>query len=117
VRASGDAPDCETFWMSLPSRMSSSFWFFDSEILTPSSMLTWRTVWNTTVRGAQVPDGKARAHLLAEEVTDLHRVAVVLDDAVDGEMGVNRAHFVEETLKPRGSAGVRPPGTDRCLPS
>jgi len=25
-------------------------------------------------------------------------MSVILDDAVDGEMGVNRAHFIRETL-------------------
>lgn len=39
-------PDCDTFWMSVPSRISSSFWFFDSEMVTPSSIFTCRTIWN-----------------------------------------------------------------------
>ena len=38
------------------------------------------------------------AHLLAQEVTDLHCAAIVLNNAVDGEMGVYGAHLVEEAL-------------------
>jgi hypothetical protein len=38
------------------------------------------------------------AHLLAKEVTDLHSSTSVLDDAVDGEVGVHGTHFVQETL-------------------
>ena len=41
---------------------------------------------------------KCFAHLLAQEVTDLELVAVLLDDAVDGEMGVDGTHLVLEAL-------------------
>jgi len=42
------------------------------------------------------------SNLLAQEVTNLHRRATVLDDAVDGEMSVYCAHFVLETLGDTG---------------
>jgi len=35
---------------------------------------------------------------LAQEVTNLDRVSVILDNAVDGEMGVDGTHFVSEAL-------------------
>lgn len=38
------------------------------------------------------------AHLLAQEVTDLNGVTILLDNAVDGEMGIDSAHFVAEAL-------------------
>ncbi len=38
-------------------------------------------------------------HLLAQEVTDLKSTTVLLDDVVDGEMGVDGAHLVVEALK------------------
>lgn len=38
------APDWETLSMSFPRRTSSSFWVFDSSMVTPSSMFTCRTV-------------------------------------------------------------------------
>lgn len=38
-------------------------------------------------------------HLLAQEVTDLKSTTVLLDDAVDGEMGVDGAHLVLEALE------------------
>lgn len=37
-------------------------------------------------------------HLLAQKVTDLDRSAIILDDAVDREMGVDSTHFVSESL-------------------
>lgn len=39
------------------------------------------------------------SHLLAQEVTDLKLAAALLDDAVDGEMGVDGTHLVLEALK------------------
>jgi len=39
-----------------------------------------------------------QTHLFAQEVTDFDGVAVLLDDAVDGEMGVDCTHFVSEAL-------------------
>lgn len=36
--------------------------------------------------------------LLSEEVPDLHQSSSLLNDNVDGEMGVHRTHFVPETL-------------------
>lgn len=41
---------------------------------------------------------KSRTYLLAQEVTDLKLPAALLDDGVDGEMGVDSAHLVLETL-------------------
>jgi len=37
--------------------------------------------------------------LLSEEVTDLHSIAVTLDDTVDGEVSVDGTHLVEEALR------------------
>lgn len=51
-----------------------------------------------------LPDGDTLEHgnvadnLLAEEVTDLNRVGLVVDDDVDGEMGVDETHLVSETV-------------------
>lgn len=41
-----EAADWETFWRSFPSRMISSFWFLDSEMVTPSSMGISRTIFS-----------------------------------------------------------------------
>lgn len=41
----------------------------------------------------------SNANLLAQEVTDLDRSAILLDNAVDGEMGIYGTHFVTESLK------------------
>ena len=40
-----------------------------------------------------------RTHLLAQEVTDLQCTAAVLNDAVDGEMGIDVSHLVLEALR------------------
>lgn len=37
-------------------------------------------------------------HLLAQEVADFHRGAILLDDDIDREMGIDSTHFVLETL-------------------
>ena len=37
--------------------------------------------------------------LLAQEVTDLQRTTTLLDDAVDGEMGIHSTHLVLEALE------------------
>lgn len=37
--------------------------------------------------------------LLSQEVPDLHQSSRLLNDDVDGEMGVHRAHLVPETLQ------------------
>lgn len=37
--------------------------------------------------------------LLSQEVPDLHHGSILLDDYVDGEMGVHGTHFVPETLQ------------------
>lgn len=37
--------------------------------------------------------------LLSQEVPDLNQGAALLDDHVDGEMGVHGTHFVPETLQ------------------
>lgn len=37
-------------------------------------------------------------NLLAEEVANLDRVGLVVDDDVDGEMGVDQSHLVCETV-------------------
>lgn len=47
-------------------------------------------------------------HLLAQEVTDLKLVATLLDDAVDGEMGVYCAHLVLEALEYEACSDLRP---------
>lgn len=39
-----------------------------------------------------------QAHLLAQEVSDLNSGSILLDDTVDGEMGVDGTHFVLEAL-------------------
>lgn len=44
--------------------------------------------------------------LLPQEVPDLHHGAVLLDDHVDGEMGIHGAHFVPETLQTGARAAV-----------
>ena len=54
-------------------------------------------------------------YLLAQEVTNLHCVSIILDDAIDGEMGVNRAHFVQETLK-RAARSVNGPSYNSFNP-
>ena len=38
------------------------------------------------------------AHLFAQEVTDLNRMSIVLDNAVYWEMGIYGTHFVSESL-------------------
>ena len=43
------------------------------------------------------------AHLLAQEISDLEFRATVLDNAVDGEMGVYRTHLVLEALQSENS--------------
>lgn len=45
------------------------------------------------------PHSDAADVLLSQEVPDLHQSAGLLDDDVNGEMGVHRAHFVSETLQ------------------
>lgn len=37
--------------------------------------------------------------LLSQEVSDFHQGAALLDDNVDGEMGVDGTHFVAESLQ------------------
>lgn len=37
--------------------------------------------------------------LLSQEVPNLHQSSILLNDNVDGEMGIHRAHFVAETLQ------------------
>ena len=96
-------PDCETFWTSLPSRMSSSFWFFDSLTVTPSSMATCRTICTRDVRTSFRSFKLLNSHLLAQEISDLEFRATVLDNAVDGEMGVYRTHLVLEALQSENS--------------
>lgn len=49
---------------------------------------------------------KAGAHLLSQEVTDLYRLPIFLNNAVDGEVRVNRAHFVTETLYTRSAKHI-----------
>jgi len=39
-------------------------------------------------------------YFLSQEVTDLDSVSTILDDGVDGKMGVDSTHFVEEALSP-----------------
>lgn len=39
------------------------------------------------------------AHLLAQEITDFDGLAALLNDAVDGEMGVYCSHLVLEALE------------------
>ena len=38
-------------------------------------------------------------YLFTQEITDLNSIAIVLDDAVNREMGVYSTHFVLEALK------------------
>jgi len=45
------------------------------------------------------PHSDAADVLLSKEVPDLHQCSSLLNDHVDGEMGVHRAHFVPETLQ------------------
>ena len=49
-----------------------------------------------------------QANLLAQEVTDLELGTALLNDAVDGEMGVDSTHLVLEALevKRRGERGT-----------
>lgn len=37
--------------------------------------------------------------LLPQKVPDLHHSSILLNDDVDGEMGIHRSHFVAETLQ------------------
>ena len=43
------------------------------------------------------------SHLLAQEISDLEFRATVLDNAVDGEMGVYRTQLVLEALQSENS--------------
>lgn len=52
--------------------------------------------------GLTVPHTDTADVLLSQEVPDLHQSSSLLDDDVDGEMGVHRAHFVPETLQADG---------------
>jgi len=45
-----------------------------------------------------IEHGDATNVLLAQEITDLHSLAVVLDGDIDGEMGVNALHLVTITV-------------------
>ena len=45
------------------------------------------------------PDKYNVAHLLTQEVTDLQLASAILNDAVDGKVGIDSAHLVLETLK------------------
>ena len=45
------------------------------------------------------PHSDAADVFLSQEVPDLHQSSSLLDDDVDGEMGVHRAHFVPEALQ------------------
>ena len=104
-------PDCETFWMSVPSKISSSFCAFDSEIFTPSSILTFRTVYESQSQKGTT-EGSGQTHLLAQEVTYFDGIPAILDDAVDREMGVDCPHLVAETLRNANNKIVYE-GTDR----
>ena len=40
-----------------------------------------------------------QTHLLAQEITDFNGTSRVLNDAVDGEMGIYKTHLVPEALR------------------
>jgi len=40
--------------------------------------------------------------LLTQEITNLYRVPFFLDDTIDREMGIHRAHFIRESLRDTG---------------
>lgn len=50
-------------------------------------------------RLADVGRRVGRTYLLPQEVTDFDSTTIVLDNAVDGEMGIDGAHLVLEALK------------------
>ena len=66
--------------------------------LTPSNIDTFRTIYEELgLHGT-----KSRTddpNLLAKEVPDFQRAATILDDTVDGEVSVHRAHLVLEALR------------------
>jgi hypothetical protein len=53
--------------------------------------------WENCYDGQEWKD--SRTHLFAQEITDFDDSSVLLDNAVDREMGVYRTHFVSETLE------------------
>lgn len=96
-----DAADCETASTSLPSRMISSFCALDSEMVTPSSILTWRTRFSPrkllgTRASSQRGAGDKRKRGAA--IPDLDRLLVTGDDDVDGEVSVDEAHLVGKAV-------------------
>ena len=48
--------------------------------------------------GNTLEHGDLPNDLLSEEVSDREGLSTLTDDAVDGEMGIYRAHFVAEAL-------------------
>ena len=54
---------------------------------------------SVTCSGLTSPHSDAADVLLSQEVPDLHQSSSLLNDDVDGEMGVHRAHLVPETLQ------------------
>ena len=97
-RMVADVPDCETFSMSVPSRISSSFCALDSEIDTPSSIAMFLTACTKTLERSQTLL-TCSTNFLPQEVADFDRGSGLLNDAVDREMGIYKTHFVAETLR------------------
>ena len=91
-------PDCETFWTSEPSRINSSFCDLDSLTVTPSSMLTCRTIYAKYQVNVFKEKFLGNNYLLSQKVSNLQGSSAILDDAVDGEVSVYCAHLVLETL-------------------
>ena len=66
-------------------------------------MATCRTICTRDVRTSFRSFKLLNSHLLAQEISDLEFRATVLDNAVDGEMGVYRTHLVLEALQSENS--------------
>lgn len=48
------------------------------------------------------------SYLLAQEISDLQRRSIILNDAVDGKMGVDSTHLVFESLQEKvGRLGLK----------
>lgn len=116
-------PEFDTNSMSFPSRISSSFWAVDTAQFTPegkrftfqngiqpaplrniqkstcSSIFDRKQNISITCSRLTSPHSDAADVFLSQEVPDLHQSSSLLDDDVDGEMGVHRAHFVPEALQ------------------
>lgn len=46
--------------------------------------------------------------LLAQEIPDLQRLSIILNDAIDGEVGIYCTHFIGETLVQMRTLLIKP---------